>query len=99
MIARIAKNPRTWFGLAGMAFVAGLFVVRGTAQAIVLLFALFAFLGACVGALVVAVRDDDVSCASFGSPVARTMAMIGSDGGYARRRRRLERERRIDASR
>ena len=87
-----------WFGLAGVAFVLGVFVLAGAAQAVALLVALFVFLGACVRGVVLGVRDDDVSSASIRAPIARTMANVGADSAAARRGRRDARARRRDSS-
>ena len=87
------------FGLALVMFVLGVFVLAGGGQEIALLVALFVFLGACIRSLVLAVRDDEVSSASIRSPVARTLAILGSDFAAARRQRRLARERREESLR
>lgn len=94
MLRKLKTSSLPWFGLAGLAFVVGVFVLAGGGQEVALLVGLFVFLAACLRGLVLAVRDDEVSSASFGSPVARTLAILGSDSAAARRRRRVERDRR-----
>jgi hypothetical protein len=74
-------------------FVVGVAIRAGGVQEVDLLAALFVFLGACIRALVLSVRDDEVSSASIRDPTARVLAMMGADAATARRRRRLERER------
>ena len=97
-LRKLKTSSVPWFGLAGLAFVLGVFVLAGAGQEVALLVALFVFLGACLRGLVLAVRDDDVSSASIRDPEARTMAIIGADSAAARRGRRVERARRRDPS-
>ena len=82
-----------WFGIAGVLFVVGVAILVEGLQEVDLLVALFVFLGACIRALILSVRDDEVSSASIRDPTARVLAMVGADSATARRRRRLERER------
>jgi len=100
-LRRLKTSSVPWFGLAGLAFVLGVFVLAGAGQEVALFVALFVFLGACLHGLVLAVRDDDVSSASIreSDPGARFMGIIGADSAAARRQRRLARDRREDASR
>jgi hypothetical protein len=94
LLRKLRTSSLPWCGLAGLAFVLGVFVLTGGGQEVVLLVALFVFLGACFRGLVLAVRDDEVSSATIRSPGGRTLAIIGSDSAAARRRRRIERDRR-----
>ena len=98
-LGKLKTSSVPWFGLAGVAFVLGVFVLAGAGQEIAMLVALFVFLGACVRGLVLTVRDDEVSSASIRSPGARTMGIVGADSAAARRQRRLERDRRRGSSR
>jgi hypothetical protein len=98
-LRKLKTSSVPWFGLAGLAFVLGVFVLAGVGQAVALLVALGAFLGACLRGLVLAVRDDEVGSASIRDPAARTMGVIGADSAAARRQRRLARKRREGASR
>jgi hypothetical protein len=99
-LRKLKTSSVPWFGIAGLAFGLGVFVLAGVGQAVALLVALFVFLGACFRGLVLAVRDDEVSSASarFGSAGARTMGIIGADSAAARRGRRSARARRRDSS-
>ena len=49
--------------------------------------ALFVCLAACLRALVLALRDDDVAATTIRSPVGRTLAAIGADDARKRRGR------------
>ena len=91
---KLRTSALPWFGLAGLAFVLGVFVLTGGGQEVALLVALFVFLGACLRGIVLAARDDEVSSATIRSPVGRTLTIIGSESAAARRRRRVERNRR-----
>src|SRR5689334_20329288 len=95
-LGKLKSSSVPWFGLAGLAFVLGVFVLSGVAQEIAMFVALFGFLAACIRAIVLAVRDNEVSSASIRDPVARTMGIVGSDSSAARRRRPA-RKRREDA--
>jgi FtsH-binding integral membrane protein len=97
-VSKLKTSSVPWFGIAGLAFVLGVFVLAGAGQEVALLVALFVFLGACLRGLVLAVRDDDVSSASIRDPAARTMAAIGADSAAARRGRRDARARRRASS-
>lgn len=97
-LGKLKTSPVPWFGLAGVAFVLGVFVLAGAGQEVAMLVALFVFLGACVRGVVLAVRDDEVSSASIRGPGARTLAILGADAAAARRQRRLERDRRQESS-
>ena len=94
LLKKLRSSSWPWFAFAGLAFVLGVFVLTGGGQEVALLVALFVFLGACLRGLMLAVRDDEVSSATIRSPVGRTLASIGSDSAAARRRRRVERDRR-----
>ena len=92
-LTQLRTGSVLWFGIAGLLFVVGVAIRAGGVQEVDLLAALFVFLGACIRALVLSVRDDEVSSASIRDPTARVLAMMGADAATARRRRRLERER------
>lgn len=92
-LTQLRTGSVPWFGIAGLLFVVGVAIGAGGVQAVDLLAALFVFLGACIRALGLSVRDDEVSSASIRDPTARVLAMMGADSATARRRRRLERER------
>ena len=96
-LGKLKTSSVPWFGLAGLVFVLGVFVLSDGGQEIALLVALFVFLGACIRGLVLAVRDDEVSSASIRSPGARTLAIVGADLAAARRQRRVQRRRRQDS--
>ena len=88
-----------WFGLAAFLFVLGS-VLGGGVGMIVGIVSVSVGLGACIRAVALAVRDDDVDSASITcSPVERTMATIGPESAAARRRRRDQRARQRGASR
>ena len=97
-LSKLKTSSVPWFGLALFLFVLGL-VLGGGAGIIVGIVAFFVGLGACIRAVALAVKDDDVSSASIiCSPVERTMATIGSDSAAARRQRRLARKQRDSVS-
>jgi hypothetical protein len=77
-----------WFAVAAVLLVIALFVVHGTAAAMVAAAALFVFLAACLRALVLQLRDDDVAGMTIRGPVGRTLGAIGADGARRRRGRR-----------
>jgi hypothetical protein len=98
LLNKLKTSSVPWFGLAVFLFVLGL-VLGGGVGVIVGIVSFFVGLGACIRAVALAVRDDDVSSASIMcSPVERTMATIGADSAAARRRRRDARARRQDSS-
>jgi len=92
-LTQLRTGSVPWFGIAGFLFVVGVAIRAAGVQEVALLAALFVFLGACIRALVLSVRDDEVSSASIRDHTARVLAMMGADSATARRRRRLERER------
>ena len=97
-LRKLKSSAVPWFGLAVFLFVLGL-VLGGGVGTIVGIVSFFVGLGACIRAVALAVRDDEVSSASISrTPVERTMAAIGADSAAARRRRRDARARRGDAS-
>jgi hypothetical protein len=77
-----------WFAVAAVLLVIALVVVHGEAAAMVAAAALFVFLGACLRALVLTLRDDDVAATTIRGPVGRTLGAIGADESRRRRGRR-----------
>ena len=51
-LRKLNTSSVPWFGLAGLAFVLGVFVLAGAGQEVALLVALLVFLGACLRGLV-----------------------------------------------
>jgi hypothetical protein len=80
-----------WFAIAALLLVIALVAVHGTAAAMVAAAALFVFLGACLRALVLVLRDDDVAGTTIRGPVGRTLGAIGADEARRRGRRRRAR--------
>ena len=80
-----------WFGIAVVLAAVAVIALSGTAQAIVAAVAFFLFLGACIRALSLAVRDDDVSAGTIRGPAGRTLGIMGADHAARRRRRRTPR--------
>lgn len=91
---RWRTSAAPWFGVAVVVFVVALLVLRGTAENVTMAAGFAVLLGACMRAVALAVRDDDVSSSAIRGPAERVLGMMGADSPAARRRRRLERERR-----
>jgi hypothetical protein len=77
-----------WFAVAAVLLVIALFVVHGTAAAMVAAAALFVFLAACLRALVLQLRDDPASGMTIRGPVGRTLGVMGADAAHKRRGRK-----------
>ena len=92
-LSKLRTSSVPWFGIAGLSVGSGVAILAGGVQEVDLLAALFVFLGACIRALVLSVRDNDVGSASIRDPTGRVLAMMGADSATARRRRRRDRER------
>jgi hypothetical protein len=92
-LSQLRTGSVAWFGIAGALVRRWSSDTCRGVQEVDLLAALFVFFGACIRALGLSVRDDEVSSASIRDPTARALAMMGADSATARRRRRLERER------
>jgi hypothetical protein len=80
-----------WFAIAAVLLVIALAALHGMAATMVAAAALFVFLGACLRALVLSLRDDDVAGSTIRGPVGRTLGAIGADDAARRRGRRAPR--------
>jgi hypothetical protein len=81
----LTTRATPWFALAALLLVIALAALHGMAAAMVGAAALFVCLGACLRALVLTLRDDDVAGTTIRGPAGRTLGAIGADA--ARRRR------------
>jgi hypothetical protein len=98
-VSRLRTGAALWFTIAVVLFLVAAVVLRGTARDVVGTLAGFILIGACLRAVVLGVRDDEVSSSTVRSPAGRTLGIMGADSRYAQRLRRRERERAVAAER
>jgi hypothetical protein len=92
-VSRLKTGSAGWFAIAVVLFVAAVAALGGTARNVVATVAVFMLIGACLRAVVLSVRDDDVSSSRVRGPAGRTLGIMGADSRHAQRLRRRERER------
>jgi hypothetical protein len=92
-VRRVQTGTVPWFGAAVVLFVVAVTVLSGTARDVVVSVAVFVLIGACIRAVVLAVRDDDVSASTIRSPAERALGIMGAESRHGRRLRQRERER------
>jgi hypothetical protein len=86
-VSRLKTGASAWFAIGVVLLVLAAVVLNGTARDVVESVGVFALIGACIRAVVLAVRDDEVSSATVRDPAGRTLGMMGADSRHARRRR------------
>jgi hypothetical protein len=91
-ITALKRRASPYFILTALLALVAVVVVHGTASAVLESLAFLTFLGACIRAASLAVRDDDISSRTLRSPAGRTLGIIGADSRSAQRRRRRLRE-------
>jgi hypothetical protein len=88
----LTTRATPWFGVAIVVLGVDVAFLHRTAGDVLFAVGFMIFLGACIRAVVLAVRDDDVSSATLRSPAERTLGIMGAESAGARRRRRHKRE-------
>jgi hypothetical protein len=91
-VNRLRTRAGPWFAIALVLFVIAAAVLNGAARDVVESLAVFVLIGACIRAVALAVRDDDVSSGTVRGPAGRALGIMGAESRYAQRRRRRERE-------
>jgi hypothetical protein len=97
VVKALRTRAAPWFVVGIVLFVVAAVGVSGTARDVAEIAAIFVLIGACIRAVALSVRDDDVSSGVIRSPAGRTLAFMGADSRRAARRRRREHEAAVDA--
>jgi purine-cytosine permease-like protein len=91
-MSRIKTGTGWLFAIAVVLFVVAVAVLGGTARSVLETVAGFTLIAACLRAVVLAVRDDEVSSSTIRGPAGRTLGIMGADSRHAQRMRRRARE-------